>query len=98
MRTLLKCTLDTDAANKAIVDGSLPQIIDKLMATTKPEAVYFTAVDGYRTMLLFFDMVDSSMIPLIGEPLFIQLKARVEVIPVMNQAELQKGLLAFMAG
>ncbi len=98
MRTLLKCTLDTEATNKAILDGSLPKIVDKLMATTKPEAAYFSAADGYRTLFLFFDMVDSSMMPVIGEPLFIGLKARVEVIPVMNQAELQKGLTAFMAG
>jgi len=98
MRTLLKCTLDTEASNKAIQDGSLPGIIEKLMASTKPEAAYFTTYGGYRTVFLFFDMTDSSMMPVIGEPLFNHLNAKLELLPVMNQAELQKGMGAFMAG
>ncbi len=97
MRTLLKATLEVEAASKAILDGTLPKILDKLMATIKPEAAYFTAMGGERCMLLFFDLKEPYMIPVIAEQLFIPLKAKIEMIPVMNAEDVTKGLTAFMA-
>jgi hypothetical protein len=44
--------------------------------------------------MMFFDMKDTSDIPVIAEPLFAALHAEVELIPVMNLEELQKGLAA----
>ncbi|MBK7869200.1 MAG: hypothetical protein IPJ74_00250 [Saprospiraceae bacterium] len=96
MRTLLKFSLDVQAANKAIASGSLPKIMENLMGQTKPEAAYFTAVDNTRTVFIFFDMQDSSQIPQIAEPLFQEFNAKVSFYPVMNQQELEKGLGAYM--
>lgn len=94
MRMLLKATLNVEASNKAINNGSLPQILQKVLGLAEPEAVYFTPYQGKRTMFLFFDLKDPSMIPPLAEPLFSALQAEVEFIPVMNQEELQKGLAA----
>jgi len=41
MRTLLKYTLDTEASNKAIQDGSLPGIIKNLMGKAISFLVFF---------------------------------------------------------
>jgi hypothetical protein len=41
-------------------------------------------------------MKDSSDIPAIAEPLFMGLNAEIEMLPVMNQDDLQKGLTAAM--
>ena len=96
MRTLLKVSLDVVASNKAINDGSLPKIIESLTQRLKPESSYFYTIHGKRGCMMVFDMKDPSEIPLIAEPLFLQLNAEVEFHPVMNADDLQKGLAAWM--
>lgn len=89
---MLRATVPVEAGNRAIANGSLAQVIQKVLALTQAEAAYFTAIDGKRTMLAFFEMKDSSLIPQIAEPLFSGLQAEVELTPVMNREELQQGL------
>ena len=96
MRMMLKATLETEAANRAIRDGSLMKVFDRLKARTKPEAVYYTAICGKRTILLFFDCKeDSSLIVELCEPHFMGLNASITMEPVMNDADLQKGFAAW---
>jgi hypothetical protein len=92
MRTLLKATLDVVASNKAIMDGTLPKIVQATMEKIKPEASYFTAMDGCRSCIMVFDLKDPSEIPAIAEPFFLNLNAKVEFSPVMNAEDLKKGL------
>ena len=92
MRTLMKVTMDVIASNKAILDGSLPKMMQATMEKLKPEASYFTAMDGCRTCFLVFDLKDPSEIPGICEPFFMNMNAKVELSPVMNADDLKKGL------
>lgn len=92
MRTLLKVTMDVVASNKAIMDGSLPKIMQSTMDKIKPEASYFTAIDGCRSCLMVFDLKDPSDIPMIAEPFFLNMNAKVEFSPVMNAEDLKNGL------
>lgn len=96
MRTLLKVTMDLDSGNKAIIDGSMQKIIQNASEKLKPEAAYFLPDKGERCCMMIFDMQDSSEIPAIVEPFFLNLKAKVELIPVMNADDLKKGLEAAM--
>jgi hypothetical protein len=91
MRCMLKLELDTQAGNKAIGEGTLPGILQQVMDKTKPEATYFGTESGRRTGF-FFDLADPSDIPVIAEPAFTSLGARVTFMPVMNSDDLQKGL------
>lgn len=95
MRTLLKVTLDVTASNNALKNGSLPQLIQQIMERLKPEASYFTTMDGCRSCIIVFDMKDPSEIPSIAEPFFMNLNAKVEFSPVMNADDLKKGLEAW---
>jgi hypothetical protein len=95
MRTLFKISMDVVAANKAISDGSLPKLMQTTMERLKPEAAYFTAMDGCRTCLMIIDLKDPSEIPGIAEPFFMSLNAKVEMCPVMNAEDLKKGLEAW---
>ncbi len=95
MRTLLSVTLEVKASNKAIMDGSLPKIMQSTMERIKPEASYFTTLDGCRACLIVFDLKDPSEIPGIAEPFFMGLNAKVNFSPVMNAEDLQKGLQAW---
>jgi hypothetical protein len=92
MRTLMKIQIDTAAGSRAIADGSLPQLMQQTLGSLRPEAAYFGPENGVRTAFIVFDMQDPSQLPSITEPLFSKLNARVEVFPVMNQEDLQKGL------
>ncbi|KUL22084.1 hypothetical protein [Streptomyces regalis] len=92
MRVLLKANLDTEKSNDLIRSGKMPQVVQELLERIKPEASYFTVDQGQRTMLLVFDMQDSSQMPPLAEGLFLQLDAKVDYTPVMNLDDLQKGL------
>ncbi|MFZ4188214.1 hypothetical protein [Streptomyces pseudogriseolus] len=92
MRVMLKATLDTEKANEAIRSGKLPELMKETMDRLHPEAAYFGPVGGRRTCMLFIELEDSSQIPPTGEPFFSLLNAEVEMTPVMNAEDLQKGL------
>ena len=97
MRMMLKVQVPTPDGNAAIKSGVLGKVIEAFMARAKPEASYFTAEGGARTAYFFFDMTESSQMPVLAEALFMALNAQLSIIPVMNAAELQTGLGAFMA-
>ena len=97
MHTMLTLTVPVERGNASIQDGSLAKVIEEITKRIQPEAAYFTALKGKRAAIFFFEMKDSSEVPVIAEIAFQGLNAEVEFIPVMNQAELQKGLGAWMA-
>src|ERR1700754_1394359 len=92
MRMMMKVQMDTEAANQAIADASLPQLMEKAMERLQPEAAYFGPEDGVRTAFIVFDLQDPSQLPSISEPFFSALKANVRMFPVMNREDLEKGL------
>lgn len=92
MRMMAKVSIPVDAGNRAIQAGSLPKVIQQTAERWKPEAMYFTALDGVRTAFIVFDMADSSVLPSFAEPFFMELNAEVELTPVMNSDDLQTGL------
>jgi len=92
MRMMMKVQMPTESGNDAIKDGSLPQIMGSSIEALKAEAAYFTAEDGMRTALIFFEMNDSRDIPPAAEPLFMGLGAKITLSPVMNAQEMQSGV------
>jgi hypothetical protein len=92
MRMLMKAQIPTQDGNRAIKDGTLPEIIRKTLEALQAEAAYFTTMDGQRTMLVVFDMKTSADMPRIAEPLFAGLNAAVDFTPCMNGEDLKGGL------
>lgn len=91
MRMMLKFTLPVEKGNAAFKDGSLGKTVEALMAKLKPEAAYFAPINGNRGGMIFFDLADPSQIVEFAEPLFHNLNAEVEFVPVMNADDLKKG-------
>lgn len=91
MRVLVKVELPIEPFNAAVKDGSAGKKIKRILDEIKPEAVYFTAVDGRRGGILIVDLPDASKIPSIAEPWFLQFRAKCEIHPVMTPADLAKG-------
>jgi hypothetical protein len=92
MRMMLKCTVPVEKGNETFNDGSLGKTIETLMGKLKPEAAYFCPMNGKRTGMMFFDLAEPSQIVETVEPLFLNLHAEVEIIPVMNADDLRKGI------
>ena len=98
MRMMMKVKMDTEAGSRAIEDGSLPKLLEATMERLQPEAAYFGPEGGVRTAFIIFDLKDPSDLPSISEPLFRGAKAKVEMLPVMDRADLQKGLRQIAGG
>jgi hypothetical protein len=92
MRAMLKFVLPVEKGNQAIKDGSLGKTLESIINRLKPEAAYFTPLDGQRGGMMFFDLAEPSQIVEVVEPLFLNLNAEVEIVPVMNGDDLRKGL------
>jgi len=92
VRMLLKMQMEVEAGNRAIKDGSFGEMLEGVMGQIKPEAAYFTAIDGKRTALIFFDLQEPAQIPAVAEPFFMGVNAAIELLPVMTAEDVQKGL------
>ena len=97
MRMMLKFSLPVEKGNQAFKDGSLAKTIESVMNKFKPEAAYFGPIDGKRGGMLFFDMAEPSQLVELVEPLFSNLNAACEIIPVMTGDDLRKGFAAATA-
>jgi hypothetical protein len=90
MRMLMKVKIPIEPFNAAVKDGSVGKKIKRILDEIKPEAAYFTAVDGHRGGVLIVDLADASKIPSICEPWFLQFHAECEIHPVMTPEDLEK--------
>jgi hypothetical protein len=92
MRVMARITMPVEQGNRAIREGTVGKLMQSAAERWKPEAMYFTTFDGRRSTFMVFDLPDASDIPPFAEPFFSQLDAEVEVVPVMNAEDLQRGL------
>jgi hypothetical protein len=90
MRFLMKVSLPVETANKAIRDGTFAKTIGGALDKLKPEAVYFTEIDGQRTAFIVVDMQGAHQMPFFAEPFFLAFNASVELHPAMSAEDLEK--------
>ena len=90
MRMLLQVKMPHDSFNAAVKDGSAGQKIQAILEDMKPEAVYFTEMDGKRTAVIIVDLPDASKIPSLAEPLFLTFNADVQFHVVMTPDDLAR--------
>lgn len=91
MRMCMKAQIPAGADSK-ISDEEWPAKLKETLDRLKPEAAYFFPQDGMRTMMIFFDMEDVSMMPVIANPLMDEVSAKVSFSPAMNVDDLMAGL------
>jgi len=89
---MIKFALPVESSNTDIRTGKLAKVFHQLTEELKPEAAYFFPTGGERGGFLIVDMQDSSQIAEIAERFFLGLNAKIEFVPVMSAADLEKGL------
>jgi hypothetical protein len=94
MRVLLKAQIPVAKGNETLKNGVLRRVIRTFLEQAKPESAVFTIEGGKRTMFAVFDLVKVEDMPRLGEPLFMELDAAIELTPCMNAEELAAGLQA----
>ena len=83
--------MPVEHGNEAAKSGALQQSIQSTIEALKPEAAYFYPENGKRTAIMIFDMEGSWQLPKTVEPLFQNLGASIDLTPVMNGEDLQRG-------
>jgi len=89
MRMLVNVRIPREPFNTYVRDGSIAELMPRVMAEIKPEAVYFTEQHGMRGAVLIVNVESASQIPALAEPWFLMFDADCEFRIVMSAEDLQ---------
>ncbi|MCQ4044119.1 hypothetical protein ACFOSC_15535 [Streptantibioticus rubrisoli] len=92
MRTLMTIRIEAEAGSRALESGTLRETLRRLADRVRPEASYVLCLDGMRTVVLVFDLADPAQLNALTEPLFRELKARVDMYPAVPLEDLLASL------
>jgi hypothetical protein len=92
MRVLMKVSTPVESGNEGVKTGALPKLMMTFMETNKPESAVFGFDHGRRTAYFVLDLKDNASMVSLCEPFLMGFNATVDVIPVMNAADLKAGL------
>jgi hypothetical protein len=92
MRMLMTVQMDTEASSAVIQSGGMAKVMESALEQMHAEAAYFTTNEGQRTAYVVFDLREPAQMPQLAEPLFRELKAKIDLRPVMNREDLEEGL------
>jgi hypothetical protein len=88
MRFMITCLIPVEKENQSAKAASLHSTIHSIIEELKPEAAYFSEIEGARSAYIVVNMDDASQIASIAETLFLGLGATIQVHRVMVPEEL----------
>lgn len=89
MRVLLIAEFPLEPFNALVRKGKAGEILGRILEELKPEACYFTELDGKRCGLLVINLQKESDIPRFAEPFFLSFDANCKFRTVMTPDDLQ---------
>ena len=90
MRMLMHVRFPLEPFNSAVRNGTAGEMIQRILESIKPEAVYFTEQNGHRGGTLVVNVKDSSEVPALAEPFFLTFNAEVEFRIAMTPEDLAR--------
>ena len=90
MRMLLNVRIPHEPFNAYVRDGTIGEVMDRILQETKPEAIYFTEQDGTRGAIIIVNLDEPSQVPVFAEPWFLMFNADCEFRVVMVPDDLKK--------
>src|SRR5260370_7908561 len=97
MRMLLRVRIPHKEFNEAVRNGTAGSKLNRILEETKPEAVYFTEIDGQRGAIMIVNLEDPSKVPALAEPWFLTFNADVEIRAAMTPDDLKRAGLDALA-
>jgi hypothetical protein len=88
MRFMITCRIPVEKGKELAKAGNLDSTIQSIMEELKPEAAYFSDIEGGGDGYIVVNMDDASQISAIAETLFLGLGATIQVHRVMTPEEL----------
>jgi hypothetical protein len=88
MRFMITCRIPVEKGDELAKAGSLHATIQSTMEELKPEAAYFSDIEGGSVGYIVVNIDEASQIAAIVEPLFLGLGAAIQIHPVMTPEEL----------
>jgi hypothetical protein len=90
MKMLMMVECPNEPFNSLIKAGTAGQLIERILASIKPEAAYFTEQDGVRGGIFLVDVNEPSDIPALAEPFFLNFNASCKFRIMLSAQDLQK--------
>ncbi|GAB3625928.1 hypothetical protein PTE30175_01074 [Pandoraea terrae] len=90
MRMLLNIRIPHEPFNTFVREGTIGDVMAKILDEIKPEAAYFTEQNGTRGAVLIVNLDDPSGVPALAEPWFLKFNADCEFRVVMLPEDIQK--------
>ena len=84
MRFMITCRIPMEKGDELTKTGSLHSTIQSIMEELKPEAAYFSDIEGGRGGYIVVNMDDASQISAIAQTVFLGLRAAIQVHSVMT--------------
>src|SRR5680860_834321 len=97
MRMLVNVTCPIEPFSSMVRDGTVGEILGRVIDVIKPESIYFTELEGNRGVVMIVDVKDASSIPSIAEPWFLNFEAICEFRIAMSADDLMKANLPKLA-
>ena len=92
MRFLIHAKIPTEAGNLMLHDPNLLNKLQTYINKVKAETTYFFEEEGDRIAAFIVDISRASEIPVLIEPLFSGMGARVQLHPIMSFDDLKNGI------
>ena len=89
MKMLMNIRFPHEPFNTLVKEGTVGEIIGKILDDMKPESIYFVEQEGARSAVAIVDVADSSRIPSFAEPFFLNFNADVEFRIAMSPQDLR---------
>ena len=93
MRMLLHLEFPLEPFNTMVKNGTAGAKIQKILEAIKPEAAYFTELDGKRGATLVVHVSEPSEVPALAEPFFLTFNATTRFRIAMTPEDLGKAKL-----
>lgn len=97
MRVLMTVSFPVEIFNAKLRDGTANQLMGRILEDLRPEAIYFTEMDGERGALAVVEIADASRIPALAEPWFLSFNASVKFRIAMMPEDLKRAGLDALA-
>ena len=93
MKMLMNVRFPHEPFNTLVREGTVGEIIRKILEDLKPESIYFVEQGGSRGAVAIIDVADSSKIPSFAEPFFLKFNADCEFRIAMSSKDLENAAL-----